>query len=59
MQPAPLPEIELGLPGWRLRAWQAGVAASLAAHANDPDVWRWDRWVFARYRARAADRLAG
>jgi [ribosomal protein S5]-alanine N-acetyltransferase len=39
-----LPTIDLGLPGWTLRAWRAwraGDAADLARHANDPDIGRW------------------
>lgn len=38
---ATLPTLELGLPGWRLRAWREADAASLAAHANNLNVWRW------------------
>lgn len=37
----PLPTLDLGLEGWALRAWRAGDAASLARHANNPNVWRW------------------
>lgn len=36
-----LPTLELGQPGWILRAWRDGDAASLAAHANNVNVWRW------------------
>lgn len=36
-----MPTIELGLPGWCLRAWRAEDAPSLAKHANNPNVWRW------------------
>jgi [ribosomal protein S5]-alanine N-acetyltransferase len=35
-----LPTLDLGLPGWCLRAWAATDAPSLAAHANNPRVWR-------------------
>lgn len=35
-----LPTIELGLPGWTLRAWRDGDADSLVRHADDPRVWR-------------------
>ena len=37
----PLPTLELGLPGWTLRAWRDGDAPALALHANNPNVWRW------------------
>ncbi|MDH4060100.1 MAG: GNAT family N-acetyltransferase [Aquincola sp.] len=36
-----LPTIELGLPGWCLRAWRASDAPSLARHADNVNVWRW------------------
>lgn len=36
-----LPTIDLGLPGWTLRAWRAADAAALALHANNVEVWRW------------------
>jgi ribosomal-protein-alanine N-acetyltransferase len=36
-----LPSLELGVAGWRLRAWRAGNAAALAHHANNVNVWRW------------------
>jgi [ribosomal protein S5]-alanine N-acetyltransferase len=36
-----LPTLELGLPGWVLRAWHESDAPSLAAHANNVNVWRW------------------
>jgi [ribosomal protein S5]-alanine N-acetyltransferase len=36
-----LPTIDLGLPGWQLRAWRDTDAASLAHHANNVKVWRW------------------
>jgi ribosomal-protein-alanine N-acetyltransferase len=39
--PEALPTLELGLPGWSLRAWQADDAPSLATHANNVNVWRW------------------
>ena len=35
-----LPTLDLGLPGWRLRPWVPADAPSLAAHANNPRVWR-------------------
>lgn len=35
-----LPTLDLGLPGWCLRAWAATDAPSLAVHANNPRVWR-------------------
>jgi len=35
-----LPTLDLGLPGWCLRAWAATDAPSLAAHADNPRVWR-------------------
>jgi RimJ/RimL family protein N-acetyltransferase len=35
------PTIDLGLPGWRLRAWRADDAPALARHADDAEVWRW------------------
>ena len=34
-----LPTIPLGVEGWALRAWRAGDAPALAAHANNPKVW--------------------
>ena len=37
----PLPTLALGLPGWTLRAWRRGDAASLARHASNVEVWRW------------------
>ena len=36
-----LPTLELGIEGWRLRAWRRGDAASLARHASNVEVWRW------------------
>jgi RimJ/RimL family protein N-acetyltransferase len=39
--PEALPTLELGLPGWCLRAWRADDAPSLVRHANDVEVWRW------------------
>jgi len=36
-----LPTIELGLPGWRLRAWREGDAPALSTHADNVNVWRW------------------
>jgi [ribosomal protein S5]-alanine N-acetyltransferase len=39
--PAPLPTIDLGLPGWCLRAWRDSDAPSLARHADNLEVWRW------------------
>ena len=35
-----LPTIELGRPGWTLRAWRDGDASSLVRHADDLRVWR-------------------
>ncbi len=35
------PTLDLGLPGWTLRAWREGDAPSLAAHADNERVWRW------------------
>ena len=32
--------LELGLPGWALRAWRETDAEALARHANNPAVWR-------------------
>lgn len=34
------PRIELGIPGWALRAWRAGDEANLSRHAGDFAVWR-------------------
>jgi RimJ/RimL family protein N-acetyltransferase len=36
-----LPTLDLGLPGWTLRAWRCDDAAALAIHANNEKVWRW------------------
>jgi [ribosomal protein S5]-alanine N-acetyltransferase len=36
-----VPTIELGLPGWCLRAWQRSDAPALARHADNVNVWRW------------------
>jgi RimJ/RimL family protein N-acetyltransferase len=38
---AALPTLDLGRPGWTLRAWQGGDAASLSKHADNVNVWRW------------------
>jgi [ribosomal protein S5]-alanine N-acetyltransferase len=38
---AALPTLDLGLPGWALRAWREHDAPSLAAHASNVNVWRW------------------
>lgn len=38
---APLPTLRLDRTGWSLRAWRASDAEALAAHANNPEVWRW------------------
>ena len=35
-----LPTLDLGLPGWALRAWREADADALARHANNPAVWR-------------------
>ncbi len=35
-----LPTLDLGLPGWTLRAWHAQDAPALAEQAGDPAVWR-------------------
>ncbi len=35
-----LPAIGLGIDGWTLRAWCEGDAPSLAAHADNVNVWR-------------------
>ena len=35
-----LPTLQLGPPGWTLRAWRAADAAALAQHANNVEVWR-------------------
>ncbi len=35
-----LPTLQLGHPGWVLRAWCEADAEALALHANNPDVWR-------------------
>ncbi len=35
-----LPTINLGIDGWRLRAWREGDAPALAEHADNPKVWR-------------------
>ena len=35
-----LPTLALGVQGWVLRAWRETDAASLAAQADDPGVWR-------------------
>jgi ribosomal-protein-alanine N-acetyltransferase len=37
----PLPTLDLGLPGWTLRAWRESDATALTQHANNPNVWRW------------------
>jgi RimJ/RimL family protein N-acetyltransferase len=37
----PLPTLELGMPGWVLRAWRETDAPALARHANNINVWRW------------------
>jgi [ribosomal protein S5]-alanine N-acetyltransferase len=37
----PLPTLDLGLPGWCLRAWRSTDASSLAKHADNANVWRW------------------
>ncbi|HEY6086511.1 MAG TPA: GNAT family N-acetyltransferase [Burkholderiaceae bacterium] len=37
----PLPTLDLGLPGWTLRAWRESDATALTLHANNPNVWRW------------------
>jgi len=39
--PDPLPTLDLGLPGWCLRAWHAEDAPSLSRHADNVNVWRW------------------
>lgn len=36
-----LPTLDLGLPGWCLRAWREADAPLLARHADNPNVWRW------------------
>ena len=36
----PVPTLPLGIDGWRLRAWRASDAESLARYANDERVWR-------------------
>jgi RimJ/RimL family protein N-acetyltransferase len=36
-----LPTIDLGLPGWCLRAWRAGDAPSLSNHASNRNITRW------------------
>ena len=36
-----LPTIELGLPGWTLRAWRRGDAPALSRHAGNVEIWRW------------------
>jgi formate/nitrite transporter len=36
-----LPTLDIGLPGWTLRAWREADADALALHANDTEVWRW------------------
>ena len=38
--PTALPTLQLGLPGWALRAWREADAHALAEHANNPAVWR-------------------
>lgn len=35
-----LPTLDLGVAGWRLRAWHENDAETLAQHANNPAVWR-------------------
>ena len=37
----PLPTLDIGLPGWTLRAWRRDDAAALALHAGNAEVWRW------------------
>jgi RimJ/RimL family protein N-acetyltransferase len=37
----PLPTLDLGIPGWTLRAWRKSDAAALALHANNVEIWRW------------------
>lgn len=39
--PPALPTLPIGIEHWCLRAWRAGDAESLAAHANNVNVWRW------------------
>jgi [ribosomal protein S5]-alanine N-acetyltransferase len=36
-----LPTIDLGLPGWTLRAWRMSDAPDLARHADNPEIGRW------------------
>jgi RimJ/RimL family protein N-acetyltransferase len=38
---ANVPTLDLGLPGWTLRAWRASDAVSLSKHADNVNVWRW------------------
>ena len=38
---APLPTVDLGVPGWTLRGWRDSDAAALARHADNVNVWRW------------------
>jgi RimJ/RimL family protein N-acetyltransferase len=35
-----LPTIEIGLPGWTLRAWRAADAEALARYADNLRIWR-------------------
>ena len=35
-----LPRLDLGRPGWTLRAWREDDAEDLAEHAGNPAVWR-------------------
>jgi [ribosomal protein S5]-alanine N-acetyltransferase len=39
--PEPLPTLDIGLPGWCLRAWREADAPALARHADNVKVWRW------------------
>ncbi len=34
-----LPTLDLGVPGWALRAWREADAEALARHADNPAVW--------------------
>ncbi len=36
-----VPSLDLGVPGWTLRAWRDSDAPALAHHANNVNVWRW------------------
>ncbi len=44
-----LPTLDIGLPGWRLRAWHESDALSLARHVNNVNILRWMSDTFPRH----------